>query len=148
MRNAQKGDTVLIKFTCSFDDGSEITTTGEKEPLELTIGEGKLIDCFEQSLIGMSEGQQKTIHLRPEQVVGERRPELISELPLHVLPEQDEDLEVGSRVMVKDNNGNDVKATVTRLTDQNVTIDANHPLAGEALTFDVELIEFAYFLCK
>jgi peptidylprolyl isomerase len=60
---------------------------------------------------------------------------------LHLVPEQDEDLEVGSRIQVKDDNGNDIKSMVTHISDQTITLDANHPLAGEALTFNIELIE-------
>jgi peptidylprolyl isomerase len=141
MRTVQDGDRVRIHFTCNFDDGSEIASTGDEEPLELTIGEGKLIERFEKSVIGMAEGQKKTVHLQPQQAMGEKKPELISQVPLHLVPEQDEDLEVGSRIQVKDNNGNDIKAIVTHMSNQTVTLDANHPLAGEALTFNIELIE-------
>jgi peptidylprolyl isomerase len=141
MRTVQDGDTVRIHFTCNFDDGSEIASTGDEEPLELTIGEGKLVECFEKSVVGMAEGQKKTVHLQPQQAMGEKNPELISQVPLHLVPEQDEDLEVGSRIQVKDDNGNDIKSMVTHISDQTITLDANHPLAGEALTFNIELIE-------
>ena len=114
----------------------------EKIPWKLTIGEGKLIRCFETSLVGMTEGEQRTVHIPPEDAMGARRPELVSELPLHMIPEQDEDLKVGSSIQIKDEKGRDVKATVTHLSDQAVIIDANHPLAGETLVFDINLIEF------
>jgi FKBP-type peptidyl-prolyl cis-trans isomerase 2 len=91
----------------------------------------------------MAAAERKSVHLQPSEALGERRPELVTQIPLHSFAEQDEDLHVGSVVMVKDNNGNDIKARVTQLTDQSVTIDANHPLSGEALTFDIELIDFA-----
>lgn len=142
MQNAQIGDMVRIHFTASYENGTQIATTAGEDPLELTIGDGKLIACFEKSIIGMAEGQQKTVHIEPAQALGEKRPELISTLPRHLVPEQFEDLKVGNSVTVKDDNGNDIKATVKELSDQMVTIDANHPLAGEALTFDIELIEF------
>ena len=142
MRTVQDGDTVRIHFTCNFDDGSEIASTGDEEPLELTIGEGKLVECFEKSVIGMTEGQRKTVHLQPHQAMGEKKPQLIAKVPLHQVPEQDEDLSVGSRIQIKDDHGNDVNAIVTNISNQTVTIDANHPLAGEALIFDIELIEF------
>jgi len=142
MRKVQNGDRVRIHFTCSFDDGSEVVSTVDEEPLDLTVGEGKLIECFEQSLVGMTEGQKKNVHLQPNQAMGAKAPELISQIPLHLIPEQHEDLEVGNRIQVKDKNGNDVNATVTHISDKIVTLDANHPLAGEALTFvDIELIK-------
>jgi peptidylprolyl isomerase len=77
MRSVQDGGRVRIHITGNFDDGSEIASTGDEEPLELTIGEGKLIKCFEKSVIGMTEGQKKTVHLQPQQAMGEKKPELI-----------------------------------------------------------------------
>lgn len=109
--------------------------------MELTIGEEKLIDCFEQSIVGMAEGQKKTVHLKPDQVVGERRPELVSKVPRHLVPEQEQDLEVGIRVAIDDKNGNSVTATVIDLSDQEVTLDRNHPLAGEEVIFNIDLID-------
>jgi len=91
---------------------------------------------------GWRKANKKPVHIEPAQALGEKRPELISSLPRLLVPEQVEDLKVGSSVAVKDNNGNDIKATVTELSDQRVTIDANHLLAGQALTSDIELIEF------
>ena len=91
--------------------------------MELTIGEGKLIRCFETSLVGMAEGEQRTVHIPPEDAMGERRPELVSQVPLHMIPEQNEDLKIGSSIQIKDEKGRDVKATVTQMTDQAVTID-------------------------
>lgn len=81
----------------------------------------------------MTEDEQKSVHLPPEQAMGERRPELVSQVPLHSIPELDEDLKIGSRIMVKDVNGNQIRVTVTHLSDHAVTIDANHLLAGKSL---------------
>ena len=142
MRKVEEGDRVRIHFTGSFDDGSQFVTTQGETPVELTIGEGKLISGFEKSVIGMEPGQQKTVYLKPEEAAGARRPDLVSNLPRHMVPEQEADLKVGSSIQVKDDNGNDIRATVTQLSDQTVTIYANHALAGEALTFEIELVEF------
>jgi len=109
--------------------------------MELTIGEKKLIDCFEQSIVGMAEGQKKTVHLKPDQVVGERRPELVSKVSRHLVPEIEEDLSIGSRITMEDESNNPVKATVISLSDQEVTFDANHPLAGEEVIFNIDLIQ-------
>jgi FKBP-type peptidyl-prolyl cis-trans isomerase 2 len=141
MRQAKSGDSVRVCFTGYLEDGAQFASTERDDPLELTLGEGKLIKCFEQSVIGMAAGERKTVRLQPSEALGERLPELVSQVPLHSFPEQDEDLHVGSTIMVKDDKGNDVKAKVTQLTDQEITIDANHPLSGEAITFDIELIE-------
>lgn len=141
MRNAQNGDTVRVHFSCYVGNGRQVANTDREEPMELTLGEGKLIDCFEERIIGMAEGEQKSVHLQPEQAMGERRPELVSQVPLHTIPELDEDLKVGSRIMVKDVNGNEIRVTVTHLSNHTVTVDANHLLAGESLIFYIELLE-------
>ncbi|MEJ2638085.1 MAG: FKBP-type peptidyl-prolyl cis-trans isomerase, partial [Desulfosarcinaceae bacterium] len=127
----------------SGDDGRTIATTQGEDPMELTLGKGKLIECFERSVIGMTKGQEKTVRLPPADAAGEKKPELIAQVPRHLVPEQFEDLKVGSVVRVKAQEGNKkVNARVTHITDQNVTLDANHPLAGETLVFDIELVAF------
>lgn len=140
MRKAQKGDTVRVHFSAFLDDGTQFASTLDEEPMELTIGDGKLIKCFENSLIGMPEGMKKKVRLEPAEAMGERQPELVSKVPLNSIPEPHDDLMVGSKLWVKDKNNNTVNATVTDLSDQEVTVDANHPLAGETLVFDIELM--------
>jgi peptidylprolyl isomerase len=143
MKLAQNGDTVRVHFTCSSgDDGRTIATTQGEDPMELTLGKGKLIECFEQSVIGMSEGQEKTVRLPPADAAGEKKSDLIAQVPRHLVPEQFEDLKIGSVVRVKGQGDKKVKARVTHISDQNVTLDANHPLAGETLVFDIELVAF------
>jgi FKBP-type peptidyl-prolyl cis-trans isomerase 2 len=142
MRQAQIGDSVRVHFSVRYDDGTQFATTLGEKPMELTIGVRKLIDCFEQSVVGMAEGEQKRVNIIPDQAMGERKPELVAIFPREAVPEQHDDLKVGSKVEVEDNHGNPVVGTVTQLTDQEVTIDSNHPLAGKALVFDIHLIEF------
>jgi peptidylprolyl isomerase len=142
MRKAKNGDTVRVHFTGCFDDGTKFASTVGEDPLEFTIGEGSLIECFEHSLIGMSEGMKKAVRLKPAEAMGEKRPELISKIPRHLVSEENQDLKVGSKVWVKEKNGKPIKVTVKQLSNNEVTIDANHPFAGEALTFDIEIIEF------
>jgi peptidylprolyl isomerase len=141
MPTVHDGDRVRVHFTCNFDDSSKIASTGNGEPLELTIAECKLIECFEKSVIGITKGQKKTIHLQPYQAMGEKRPELISQVPLHLVPEQDEALEVGGRIQIKDNHKMAATQSSPKFSNQMVAIEANHPLAGEVLIFDIELIE-------
>ena len=90
----------------------------------------------------MGEGEKKTVSIERNQAMGERRPELVAKFSREAVPEQLENLKVGSKVKVEDDKGNPLVATVTELTDQEITIDANHPLAGKTLVFDIELIEF------
>jgi peptidylprolyl isomerase len=142
MRKAQNGDNVRVHFSAYHEDGIQFATTLGEKPLELTIGGRKLIDCFEQSIIGMVAGERKKVSIEPDQALGERQPELVTVFPREAILEQHEDLKIGSKVEVEDENGNPMVGTVTRLTDQVVTVDANHPLAGKTLEFDIELIEF------
>lgn len=142
MKKAQTGDRVRVHFSAYHDDGTQFATTVGEKPMELTIGERKLIDCFEQSVVGMIEGEKKKVSLEPSQAMGEWKPELAAKIPRKVVSEQHESLKVGSKVEVKDDKGNPFVAMVMELTDQEVTIDANHPLAGKELVFDIELIEF------
>jgi len=143
MRKAQNGDGVRVHFSAYLEDGTQFATTRGENPMELTIGDRKLIDCFEQSLVGMAAGEKKSVSIEPTQAMGEIRPELVAVLSRDTIPEQHEDLKIGSRVEVEDDNGNPMVGKVTRLTDEEVTVDANHPLAGKTLIFDIELLEFA-----
>jgi FKBP-type peptidyl-prolyl cis-trans isomerase 2 len=143
MKKAQNGDGVRVHFSAYLEDGTQFATTRGENPMELTIGDRKLIDCFEQSLVGMAAGEKKSVSIEPTQAMGEIRPELVAVLSRDTIPEQHEDLKIGSRVEVEDDNGNPMVGKVTRLTDEEVTVDANHPLAGKTLIFDIELLEFA-----
>jgi FKBP-type peptidyl-prolyl cis-trans isomerase 2 len=143
MKTAQNGDTVRVHFSAYYDDGIQFATTREEEPMELTIGDKKLLDSFEQSIVGMVEGGKKTVSIEPSQTVGERLPELVVKLSRGLVSERHEDLKVGSKVHTKDDNGNPVVGKVTQLTDDEITVDTNHPLAGKTLVFDIKLIEFA-----
>ncbi|MFP4350383.1 MAG: FKBP-type peptidyl-prolyl cis-trans isomerase [Thermodesulfobacteriota bacterium] len=140
MTQANKGDTVRVHFTGRLEDGTEFGKTKEDEPLEFTIGQGQVIPGFEQSTVGMEPGEKKTVELEPDQAFGEKRPELISKVERSVVPEHI-DLNLGSQLQVTSADGNPVQVTVTELTDEHVTLDANPPLAGLPLTFDIELVE-------
>jgi peptidylprolyl isomerase len=145
MRKAQNGDTVRVHFSAYHDERNERTqfaTTLGEDPMELTIGDGKLIECFEQSIVGMVQGEKKTVSFEPNQAMGEKRPELVAKFSRIEIPEQNENLEVGSKVEVEGDNGNTMSGKVTQLSDQEVTVDANHPLAGKTLEFNIQLIEF------
>jgi peptidylprolyl isomerase len=142
MKKAQNGDTVRVHFSAYHNDKTPFATTRGEKPIELTIGDGKLIECFEQSIVGMVKGEKKTVSFEPDQAMGERRPELVAKFSRHEIPEQHEDLKVGNKVEIEDDNGNPILGTITHLSDQEVTVDANHPLAGKTLEFDIQLIEF------
>jgi FKBP-type peptidyl-prolyl cis-trans isomerase 2 len=142
MRQAQKGDTVRVHFTGTLDDGTPFASSLEGEPVQFTIGEGYLIPGFEEETIGMAEGEQKKIRLEPERAFGEKREDLVSKIPKSAIPDHIE-LEVGLQLQMSSASGNPVQVLVTDVAEEEVTIDANPPLAGHPLNFDIELVAFA-----
>jgi FKBP-type peptidyl-prolyl cis-trans isomerase 2 len=141
MRQAQKGDTVKVHFTGTLDDGTLFANSRESDPVQFTIGEGALIPGFEEETIGMGQGDQKTIRLEPERAFGERRDDLVSQVPRNAIPDHIE-LAEGLQLQMRSNSGNPVQVVVTAVSEEEVTIDANPPLAGHPLNFDIELVEF------
>jgi FKBP-type peptidyl-prolyl cis-trans isomerase 2 len=127
MKTAQNGDTVRVHFSAYYDDGIQFATTLGEKPMELTIGDKKLLDSFEQSIVGMVVGEKKTVSIEPNQTVGERLPELVVKISRGAVSEQHEDLKVGSKVHAKDDVGNPVIGKVTQLTDDE-TIQSACPL--------------------
>ncbi len=144
MSEAKQGDTVKIHYTGRLDDGSEFDSSIGREPLEFTLGEGRVIAGFEQAVVGMTEGNSKTVTIAADQAYGPRNEQAIQDVPLTSLPDQiREDLQVGMRLQANDPNGQPLVLTVTTIGEEAVTLDANHPLAGQDLTFDLELVEIA-----
>jgi peptidylprolyl isomerase len=141
MRNAQKGDTVKVHFTGKLDDGTEFASSRNDAAVEFTIGEGKLIPGIEEGTIGMAEGDQKTIRLEPNQAFGEKRSELVSKVPKSEFPDDIEPT-VGLHLQMSSSSGNPIRVVVTEISGDEVTLDANHALAGQSLTFDLELVDF------
>ncbi|MGD8366026.1 MAG: peptidylprolyl isomerase [Desulfobacterales bacterium] len=142
MRKAKNGDTVKVHFTGTLDDGTMFADSREGEPVEFTIGDGALIAGFEEETIGMSEGEQKTVRLEPDRAFGQKRDDLVSKIPRDSIPE-DIELAVGLRLQMSSSTGNPVQVVVTDVSEQEVTVDANPPLAGHPLNFDIELVEFS-----
>jgi peptidylprolyl isomerase len=142
MRKAQIGDSVRIHFTASQDDGTQIATTRNESPMELTIGDKKLIECFERSIVGMTENERKMVKIEPEDAMGERNPKIVKTFPRIAIPEQYEDLKIGTKIEFKYDKGDSHVGIVTHLTNHEVRIDANHPLAGKTLLLDIELMRF------
>jgi peptidylprolyl isomerase len=140
MRQAKQGDTVRIHYTGTLDDGTQFDSSVQRDPFEFTLGEHAVIPGFETGIEGMQVGEQKKIHITAEDAYGQRNEALIEEIPLQHFPE-DLNLEIGMHLQAQSPNGENFSVVVTALNDKNATIDANHPLAGEALNFDLELLE-------
>jgi peptidylprolyl isomerase len=141
MRQAQKGDTVKVHFKGKLDDGTEFARTSDESPLEFTIGDGTLIPGFEEETVGMAEGETKTVRLEADRAFGHKRADLISKIPRSAVPENIE-LSVGLQLQMNTASGNPVQVVVTDISAEEFTIDANPPLVGQPLNFDIELVEF------
>lgn len=142
MGEAKAGDTVEVHYTGRLSDGTVFDSSEDGGPLRFTLGEGELIPGFEEAVLGMEPGESLTATLAPEDAYGEHREDLIFQVPQGELPEE-LDPERGDRLEVKDNQGRTFEVTVAEVGDGSVTLDANHPLAGRELIFDIELVEIA-----
>jgi peptidylprolyl isomerase len=142
MAQAKHGDTVKVHYTGKLGDGSIFDTSANRAPLEFTIGEAQVIPGFEQAVVGMDTGEQRTTVIPAVQAYGARDEHLVIEMDKSRLPE-DLDLEVDDRLQVRRTDGQIMDVTVTAITNAGVTLDGNHFLAGQDLTFDIELVEVA-----
>jgi peptidylprolyl isomerase len=143
MSQAKHGDTVRVHYQGKLQDGS-VFDTSDSEPLQFTIGEGEVLTGFEEAVVGMNPGDSKTAQLPAEEAFGPYRDDMVVVVPKSQFAHWDRDPEVGQRVPIPQREGPPVEVTVTEVADSDVTVDANHPLAGEDLTLDIELIEIVY----
>ena len=140
-RQAANGDTVRVHYTGTLADGTEFDSSVGRDPIELTLGGGMVIPGFENALLGMTPGDNKSVTLEPVDAYGPHDARLVQEVERERIPEEI-DLQLGTGLQTSDSSGNTIRLTVVALDDHKVTVDANHPLAGKALTFDLELVEF------
>lgn len=148
MAQAKKGDRVKVHYTGKLADGSifDSSECGESDcdcpsgPLEFTLGAGEVIPGFDQAVEGMSIDETRSVHIPVDQAYGERVEEMVAQVPRNELP-ADMVPEVGQQLEVTQEDGNAFQVMITEVTDDQVTIDANHPLAGNDLNFDIRLVE-------
>ncbi len=139
MSQAKKGDTVRVHYTGKLDNGTVFDTSLKRNPLQFTLGNGQVIAGVENAVIGMNVGESKTVVIPMEQAYGPRREDMIVTMGRDKLP-PDLNAMVGQRLELTQENDQSVLVTVTNVTDEAITLDANHPLAGKALTFELELV--------
>ena len=139
MGAVKAGNTIKVNYTGKFEDGTVFDTslTEGREPLQTILGQGNLIPGFEKGLIGMNEGENKTIEINPTEAYGEYLDGLVNVVPPTQMPEG---VKVGDVLQSSGDRGT-INVTVKEITEKGVKIDANHPLAGKKLIFDVELLE-------
>jgi peptidylprolyl isomerase len=140
MVQAKLGDTVRIHYTGKLDDGTVFDSSVSAEPLEFTIGDGNIIPGFEKAVMGMSPGDTKTELIPAEQAYGEYQEAMVLVVERNQMP-PDMQPEVGQQLEIRQPSGQSIPVVITDITEADITLDANHPLAGEDLTFDIQLVE-------
>ena len=138
MQQAKRGDTVHVHYKGTLDDGSVFDSSEGHDPISFTIGNGDVIPGFENAVEGMSIGEKKTSRMEPGDAYGDRREELVFSVGKEQMPEGD--IEVGDMLQVGFPDGSSSTVQVAEMGDSEVKLDANHPLAGKPLTFELELV--------
>jgi len=142
MSQAKDGDKVKVHYTGKLEDGSVFDSSKDRDPLEFVLGSGSVIPGFDNGIKGMEVGGTKTITIPEKEAYGERRTELVtvvqkSDFPPHVTPE------IGKKLQIGQPDGRVLNVAITEIDGEDVTLDANHPLAGKTLIFEIELVEIA-----
>jgi peptidylprolyl isomerase len=139
MTVAEHGNTVKIHYTGTLDNGSVFDTSAGREPLEFTLGGGQVIAGFDEAVAGMAVGEKKNVKVPVDKAYGPRNEELVIAAPKEHVP-ADINPEVGQQLQMGSPNGELVVVTVVEITDTHIMLDANPPLAGQDLNFDIELV--------
>lgn len=142
MSQAKAGDTVRIHYTGTLDDGTQFDSSADRDPLEFQLGSGHVIPGVEKAVEGMSIGDSKTVRLEPDDAYGQRHDELVQVVARRDFPD-DLSLHEGAALKAERPDGKITQFIVTAVTDKTVTVDANHPLAGRALNFAIELVKIS-----
>lgn len=139
MTQAERGDTVRVHYTGTLAGGEQFDSSAGRDPLEFTLGDGMVIPGFESAVTGMAVGESKTFDIPSDQAYGPRRDEMVMQVERNQFPDHI-DPEVGQQLQMQQGNQAFV-VTVAEVNDDAVTLDGNHPLAGQDLTFTIELVE-------
>lgn len=142
MAQVKQGDTVQVNYTGKLSDGTIFDTSVDRHPLQFTLGKGSLIAGFESAVIGMSAGEKKTVIIPFTEAYGPRQDSAVVSVERKNFPANFEP-QVGQRLELTQEDDSNVLVTVAALTDTTITLDANHPLAGKDLTFEIELLSIA-----
>lgn len=140
MSQAQSGDTVRVHYTGKLEDGSVFDSSLKREPLEFQLGQGRVIAGFEKAVVGLAPGETKVVEIPADEGYGQRREEMVvsvnrQDLPPEISPK------VGQQLQITQPDGSPVPVRVVEVSDEAIKLDANHPLAGKNLTFELQLLE-------
>ena len=139
MTEVKSGDTVNIHYTGTLDDGTQFDSSAGRDPLSFTVGAGQVIPGFDAAVTGMTVGQKKTVTIPADQAYGEPDPRAVQAIPRENIPAEIP-LELGLMLQAQGPDGQPIPVTVVGITDDDVTLDATHRLAGKDLTFALELV--------
>ena len=140
MSQAKAGDTVKIHYTGTLDDGTQFDSSKGRDPLEFEVGSGQVIPGFDKAVEGMAVGDTKTVNIPVDDAYGPRHDQMIQEVPKSALPDEVEPA-VGMGLQARRPDGAMLDLTITEVGEETITVDGNHPLAGQPLNFDLELVE-------
>ena len=139
MSQAKAGDAVKIHYTGTLDDGTQFDSSTGREPLAFELGSGQVIPGFDKAVDGMSIGDSKSVNIPAEDAYGPHHKEMVQEVPRDALP-SDLAPEAGMSLQAEGPDGQRFNLVITDVRDDSITVDGNHPLAGKALNFDIELV--------
>lgn len=139
MQQVKSGDKVKVHYHGKLTDGSTFDTSEGRDPLEFTVGAGQVIKGFDEALVDMQPGDKKTVNIPVDEAYGARNEDMMVEYPKQDFP-ADMTPEVGMQLHMSDNQGNNFPVVITEIKEEVVILDANHPLAGKDLVFDIELV--------
>ena len=142
MSTVQNGNTVTVHYTGTLTDGTTFDSSRQRDPLSFQVGDGQVIPGFDNAVVGMAVGESKTFTIPAADAYGEKKEEAIQEVSKNRFPEG-YDASVGQMVTGQNEIGQNFQALIIAEGKDSVTLDFNHPLAGEDLTFEVELVEVA-----
>lgn len=136
---AVNGDTVQVHYTGSLGDGSVFDSSEGGSPLSFSVGSGQVIPGFDKAVMGMVIGEKKTFTIPADEAYGEHDPRMVQDVPRTELPPE-MPLEIGMQLSASSPDGRELRLVITEISEETVRLDANHPLAGEDLTFAIELV--------
>jgi len=140
MSEAKSGDTVTIHYTGTLEDGTQFDSSEGRDPLEFQLGSGQVIPGFDKAVEGMSVGEEKSVTITSDDAYGPHNEQMVQEVPKNALPANIEP-EKGMALQAQGQDGQPINLTVTEVGEESITVDANHPLAGKDLKFDIELVD-------
>lgn len=140
MAQVKKGDTVKVHYHGTLTDGTIFDSSNGREPLEFEVGSGMVIEGFDNGVMGMAVGDKRTVQIPADQAYGPKNEDMVMEFPIDRFP-ADLVPEVGMQLNMSNNQGEQFPVVIVEVAEEHVLLDANHPLAGKDLIFDLELVD-------